>query len=220
MSSHIVVINPNSTRAVTTGISDGLAPLRLSGGPTIECVTLAAGPPAVETDAHIEEVVEPLCALMSERREQASAFVIACYSDPGLAEARARFDVPAFGIAESAMLVAMARADSFGVLSLFPESVARHTAYVERLGLSSRMAGDLPLGLGVLDFADADRAMDRLVDVGSKLRDDHAAAVLILGCTGMAPYRLRLEDELGVPVIDPTQAAVTLAIGTVQLAER
>jgi Asp/Glu/hydantoin racemase len=29
-----------------------------------------------------------------------------------------------------------------------------------------------------------------------------------------------LEDALGIPVIDPTQAAVTMAIGTVQLARR
>jgi Asp/Glu/hydantoin racemase len=41
-----------------------------------------------------------------------------------------------------------------------------------------------------------------------------------MGCAGMARHRLALEQALGVPVIDPTQAAVTMAIGTVQLAER
>jgi Asp/Glu/hydantoin racemase len=33
----------------------------------------------------------------------------------------------------------------------------------------------------------------------------------------MARYRDRLEDAMGLPVIDPTQAAVTLAIGAVRL---
>jgi Asp/Glu/hydantoin racemase len=32
----------------------------------------------------------------------------------------------------------------------------------------------------------------------------------------MARHRRALEDALGIPVIDPTQAAVTMALGTVQ----
>jgi len=36
---------------------------------------------------------------------------------------------------------------------------------------------------------------------------------VVMGCAGMARYRDRLEDALQVPVIDPTQAAVAMAIG-------
>ncbi len=36
----------------------------------------------------------------------------------------------------------------------------------------------------------------------------------ILGCAGMARHRRPLEDALGVPV-DPTQAAVAMALGTI-----
>ena len=39
-----------------------------------------------------------------------------------------------------------------------------------------------------------------------------------MGCAGMARHRRTLEDELGIPVIDPTQAAVAMAIGAVQVA--
>ncbi len=49
------------------------------------------------------------------------------------------------------------------------------------------------------------------------LRDDLGAQVLVLGCAGMARYRARLEAALEVPVIDPTQAAVAMAIAAVQL---
>jgi allantoin racemase len=41
--------------------------------------------------------------------------------------------------------------------------------------------------------------------------------VLVMGCAGMARYRAPLEAELGVPVVDPTQAAVGLAISLVRL---
>jgi Asp/Glu/hydantoin racemase len=37
-----------------------------------------------------------------------------------------------------------------------------------------------------------------------------------MGCAGMARHRHQLEQALGIPVIDPTQAAVTMALGTVQ----
>jgi allantoin racemase len=43
------------------------------------------------------------------------------------------------------------------------------------------------------------------------------AGVIILGCAGMSRHRLNLEAELGVPVIDITQAAVNMAVGTILL---
>jgi Asp/Glu/hydantoin racemase len=38
-----------------------------------------------------------------------------------------------------------------------------------------------------------------------------------MGCAGMARYRKPLQDELGIPVVEPTQAAVAMAIGRVRL---
>jgi allantoin racemase len=52
---------------------------------------------------------------------------------------------------------------------------------------------------------------------GKKLRDDHGADVVVMGCAGMAPYRKRLQNALGIPVVEPTQAAVAMAIGRVRL---
>jgi hypothetical protein len=56
MAERILVINPNSSAAVTAGIDAAMAPLRLPGGPEIECATLAEGPPGIETQAHVESV--------------------------------------------------------------------------------------------------------------------------------------------------------------------
>jgi Asp/Glu/hydantoin racemase len=38
-----------------------------------------------------------------------------------------------------------------------------------------------------------------------------------MGCAGMARYRAALEDTLGIPVVEPTQAAAAMAIGRVWL---
>ncbi|MDH3691514.1 MAG: aspartate/glutamate racemase family protein [Gammaproteobacteria bacterium] len=213
----IVVVNPNSTQAVTDGISDALEPLRMSGGPAVDCVTLKEGPAAIETQTDIDAVVEPLCRFVSDNADKASAFVIACYSDPGLYVIREICEVPTFGIAESAMLCAMTRGRGFGVISILEASVPRHIRYVHDMGLSERLAGDRAVGLGVLELADESRALPRLCEIGLALRDQDGADVLIIGCTGMARYRAEIEKSTGLPVIDPTQAAVTFAIGAVRL---
>ena len=211
----IIVINPNSTEAVTEGMDRAVAPLRLGGGPPIECLTLAQGPPGIESQEQADAIVEPVCDLIRSREETSSAFVIGCYSDPGLSSARRISSKPILGIAESAMLTAMTRGDRFGVISILDGAIPRHAAYIERLGLSARSAGDRAIGIGVTELTDAGRVLERLVSTGTALRDQDGADVLILGCAGMAPYRGTLEETLGVPVIEPTHAGVSLAMGAV-----
>ena len=38
-----------------------------------------------------------------------------------------------------------------------------------------------------------------------------------MGCAGMARYREPLQRRVGLPVVEPTQAAVSMAIGRVRL---
>jgi Asp/Glu/hydantoin racemase len=211
----IIVINPNSTQAVTDGIDESVECLRMDGGPPIECLTLDEGPPGIETQEQIDAVIAPLCDLIAGREPSASAFVVACYSDPGLQQARAMSSKLVFGFAESAMLVALTRGSRFGVISILEGSIPRHQMYVCKLGLEYRLAGDRAIGLGVTELASEERTLGRLVSVGTRLRDEDGADVLVMGCAGMARYRDRLEGAVGLPVIEPAQAAVTLAIGAV-----
>ena len=146
------------------------------------------------------------------------AFIIACFSDPGLHAAREATAKPVFGIAECGLLTALTQGERFGIVAILRTSLPRHLRYVRQLGLAGRFAGDLPLGLGVVELADEGRTLERMIDIGARLRDDHGADVLVLGCAGMAGYRAALAAALGVPVVDPTQAAVTMAIGAVRQA--
>ncbi len=217
MSERIIVINPNSTAAVTDDIDRALEPLRFQGGPGIVCLTLAEGPPGIETQEHIDSVVAPIRRRVAAEDGRAAAFVIACFSDPGVAEAREATAKPVFGIAESGLMSAMARAGRVGVIAILETSVARHRRFYAARGIEARIAGELPLNLGVLELAEEKVAFARMTEVGTRLRDELRAEVLVLGCAGMARYRARLEEALGVPVIDPTQAAVAMAIAAVGL---
>jgi Asp/Glu/hydantoin racemase len=183
----ILVVNPNANEAVTQGLRDALTGFANAAGPEIVCATLAGGPFGIETQEHIESVTLPLRRLMESDSESA-AFIIACYSDPGLHVCREATARPVFGIAECGVLTALARADTFGVIAIKTRSIARHYRYMRQMGLTDRLVGERALEMSV---------------------------AVVMGCAGMARHRKPLEEAIGVPVIDPVQAAVAMAIGAV-----
>ena len=216
--SRIRVINPNSNRVVTKALADALKPLDFADGPEITCETLDEGPLGIESQADADSVVMPLRRLV-EGDNSSAAFVIACYSDPGLHACREATDRPVFGIAECGVLTALARADQFGVIAIGQRSIRRHIRYLKQMGLMDRMAGERPINMSVADTASADAALGRMIEVGRFLKDMDGAQAIVMGCAGMARHRRPLEEALGIPVIDPTQAAVTMALGAVQFAQ-
>ncbi|MEO1091694.1 MAG: aspartate/glutamate racemase family protein, partial [Pseudomonadota bacterium] len=201
----ILVINPNSNPDVTAGLDRALAPLRMAGGPQIRCMTLAEGPFGVESEADVAAVAMPLQRVVKE--VPAEAFVIACYSDPGLHVCREATAAPVFGIAESGIMAALQRGQRFGVVAILERSIPRHLRMLRQLAVTERLAGERALGLTVAELADEDRTWDRLVATATTLRDTDGSDVVVLGCAGMARYRDRLEALLRRPVVDPTQAA-------------
>lgn len=207
----ILVINPNSNEVVTRGLAEALVPLASPQGPAIDCVTLAEGPFGIESQADVESVALPLARRVAN--DPADAYVIACYSDPGLAVCREATGKPVLGIAECGILTAMARADRFGVIAIRTRSIPRHLRGLRQMGVVSRLAGERALEMSVAETASGEGTFARLVEVGTALRDADGADALVLGCAGMARHRAPLEDALGIPVIDPTQAAVAMALG-------
>ena len=210
----ILVINPNSNEAVTEGLRQAVQPLNYPEGPEIACTTLAEGPYGIETQEDADSVTIPLRRKV-EAAGDVDAFVIACYSDPGLHVVREGTDKPVFGIAESGILTALTRADRFGVIAIKARSIPRHIRYLRQMGLMDRFAGERPLEMSVGEAATGDKTLDRMVEIGRDLRDHDGAGVIVMGCAGMARHRRPLEQALGIPVIDPTQAAVAMAIGTI-----
>ena len=213
----ILVINPNSTEAVTRGIDQAVEPLRMAGGPAIDCVTLKEGPPGIETQQHVDGVVQPLLKLVREKDLEYAAFVIACYSDPGLHSVREATKKPVLGISECGILTALTLGHRFGVIAILQKSIPRHLRYVGAMGVTYRFAGELPVDIPVVELSNEKKTFGRMVEVGKALRQQHGADVVVMGCAGMARYRKPLQDEIGVPVVEPTQAAVAMAIGRVRL---
>jgi allantoin racemase len=213
----ILVINPNSNRIVTAGLAAALKPLDFADGPEIVCETLEEGPFGVESQADVDRVAMPLQRLVASDTTSA-AFVIACYSDPGLHVCREATTRPVLGIAECGVLTALTRADTFGVIAIAQKSIRRHLRYLRQMGLMDRLTAERPLDMTVAETASGEGTLLKMIAVGRALKEEDGAGAIVMGCAGMARHRKPLEDALGIPVIDPTQAAVAMALGAVQFA--
>src|SRR5439155_27040425 len=95
----------------------------------------------------------------------ADAFVIACYSDPGLHLCREGTTRPVFGIAECGVLTALARADRFGVIAIGQRTIARHVRYLRQMGLVDRLAGERPLDMSVAETASGESTLQKMIEV-------------------------------------------------------
>lgn len=211
----LIVINPNASQNVTDGIDAAIDPLRRFGTP-IRCLTLSDGPPGIESQLQADLTIAPMLKLAAAQSD-AAGYVIACFGDPGLHALRDQTPLPVVGIQEAAVMTALTLGHRFGVIAILPASIPRHMRAFGALGVLSRLAGDRALGLGIADLADRQKSLNAMIAAGKRLRDEDEADVLIMGCAGMAGYRQPLEDAVGLPVVEPTQAAVSMALGHICL---
>lgn len=213
----ILVINPNSSPSVTRSMQECLGIVAERTSYAIRCIELPKSPPGIETDAHVGMVIPNIIEKIAV--SDADAYVLSCFSDPGIDQVRAATGKPVTGIAESAYLAALGLGKTFGIVSLGPSSIARHKRYLDALGLSGRLAGDRSIDMTIPQLM-ANDVVETVVRTGNRLRDEDGADVIILGCAGLGTYRGAMEEALGLPVVDPVQAGVALAVTHLDLQYR
>ncbi|MEI2298803.1 aspartate/glutamate racemase family protein [Ensifer sp. MJa1] len=208
----IHVINPNSTVSMTAQIARAAEAAR-SEGSVIDAQTAADTPASIE--GYCDEamaVPAMLAAIRSVEERGASAHVIACFDDPGLAAAREVACGPVIGICQAAVQVAMTVATRFAVITTLPRSVPVIEDLVVHYGAGSRCRRVRAVDLPVLALeADPQSARMKLLnEARAAIREDGVDAI-VLGCAGMAELCAWLSRETGVPVVDGVAAAVKLA---------
>ena len=139
MKKHILVINPNSTEEVTNAMDVAFDPLRDLTGPSITSITNPYGPPGIESQEHADTVAIQVLDIVKEKETIADAYVIACFSDPGINSTREFTRKPVFGIAESGILSALSLGNKFGIIAILDRSITRHIRFIRYLGLENRL---------------------------------------------------------------------------------
>ena len=215
----IKLINPNTTQSMTDSIYN-MAVRYADADTEITAVSPLTGPDSIEcyVDEYlavpgvIQEVIK------GDKEENADAFIIACFGDPGLAAAREVTEKPVLGICESAITTAKFIAPYFSVVSVLDRSRKVTEDVVKAYGAESFCRSIRTTGLSVLEFGkNPEKGLKALAEQGRRAVEEDGAECILLGCAGFVDFVDRLRDELGVPVLDGVMPAVKLAEALVKM---
>lgn len=152
-------------------------------------------------------------AARAAAREGFDAFVIGCFYDTALHDAReisGQMIVTAPCMASCE--IAASLSNRFGVIVGRRKWVNQMEGVVREHGHGHRLTGFYHVELGVNDFQrDHDETGKRLIAAGRRAVEEDYAEALILGCTLEVGFYKHVEQALGVPVIDPSIAALKRA---------
>lgn len=207
----ILLINPNSNDLVTQKLIHSLRVNNIKGRSEIKCITLDRGPFGIETTSDIKLVIPMIMQTIEKNLSSFDAFVIACYSDPGLLECKKVFSKPIFGIHESAVKLSTRYKLNFGVIALSEDSIERHRLYINTLGLELHYVGEEALNISVNEAVSNKNTLNKIILSGKKLIKNNHAEIIILGCAGMSAHRAATEQQLRIKVVDPVQASIVMA---------
>jgi allantoin racemase len=207
----IWVINPNTTRAMTSTIE---ACARAVAGPGTEItgVTSEFGPPSIES--HYDEAMSVPGLLDAVRRGEdqgVDGYVIACFGDPGLDAARELARGPVIGIAEAGMHTASHLGRGFSVVTTLARTMGRAADLAEHYGMRRFCRGIHACEIAVLDLDTDPDARKIITEACREALEADGSDAIVLGCAGMADMCAAISADLGVPVIDGV-AAATLTV--------
>ena len=211
----LLVINPNTSTAMTAGIADAARAVA-SPGTELRAVQPGFGPLSIE--GHYDEafaaagVAEQVRAAAPWLAPGPSGVVIACFGDPGLDAAREATDAPVIGIAEAAFHAASLLATGFSVVTTMTRTCVIAERLVQRYGCERQCRGIHGTDIPVLDLEHCGEATIARIEAAAReaLQRDRSGAI-VLGCAGMATLCATLQQRLGVPVIDGVAVAVKFA---------
>lgn len=211
----ILIINPNTSIEFTDRIQK-IASKFASSETQITTMNPAKGPKSIEC-IYDELLSSPgTLELAINQLDNFDAFIIACYSDhPTIQALREITEKPVVGIAEASMHFACMIGDKFSIVTTNEEWEPLLRDAVNHYGLDQRCASVRSTRMPVLALESA-TPKDNYESIKKAAKealtiDD--AEVICLGCAGMIGLDKKLQDELGVPVLDGVICALKIVEG-------
>ncbi|MED5574992.1 MAG: aspartate/glutamate racemase family protein, partial [Pseudomonadota bacterium] len=145
---NIVLINPNTTKSMTTRMHEVVTPFL---GEQVRMTPLTAAFGMASIEGYFDEafVVPPMVELLKPLAGEIDGVVVGCFDDTGVDALRAMLNVPVIGICQAAMLSASMVATGFSVVTTLPRSVPVIEELALRYGMERRCrrirAADIPV---------------------------------------------------------------------------
>ncbi len=152
-------------------------------------------------------------AVRAAAREGFDALAIGCFYDTALNDAReVSGDMVVTAPCVASCEIAASLANRFGIVVGRRKWVNQMNATVREHGYEQRLSGFYHVEMGVTEFQrDHAETGRRLIEAGRKAVEEDFAEAVILGCTMEVGFYKDVEQALGVPVIDPSIAALKRA---------
>jgi len=212
----IVVINPNTTTAMTDRIRAAAAAV---AGDRLNLTVLNPEDGPLSIEGYYDEALSlaGILGLVSAHKH-ADGFIIACFDDTGLDAARCATAAPVVGIGEAAYHMASMLANKFGVVTTLSRSVPALEHNLNRYGLAARCSGVRASDVPVLELeaGNSDAVAKIEAEIRQAIQHDKAEAI-VLGCAGMADLAARLGQKHQVPILEGISCAVRLVESLVAL---
>ncbi len=187
---------------------------------TVDVVSLPQGPASIETPEAHAEVIPLVVKRVLEFKDKYDGFIVNCFLDPGVDLLKGIVEKPVVGPCEASMKLASMVSDKIGIVTVGNEALWMIEEHVRELGSRDKLIALEGIELGVLDIdKDVEFTVKKLVDA-SRRAVEKGAEVIVLGCTGLAGLAEKVEKEVGVPVIDPSGAAIKVLEALVRLGVR
>ena len=218
----ILVINPNTAKE-TAELMEAECRKIASPGTVVDATYIK---PTEEISAYkvFSYVDLAICTVESikiawKARNDYDGIIVAGFSDVGIDAMKEILDIPVLGIAEAAYHVAALLGHRFTVLTGTSKWTPPKHDYVKALGVESKAVSFR--SYSEWDENDSYESLKKkLIDVANRAIKDDGAEVVILGGGPLVGYGKELEQDLGIPVIDPTIAAFKMMEGFIDLGYR
>ncbi|QJQ97020.1 Asp/Glu racemase [Halomonas sp. PA5] len=206
-----LAINPNTNDNVTGRIREVLQALA-PPGVVIDTLNPREGPYAVESERDKRCATRHVLALIEEQMNEGyDGYILACFDDIAIAEARTLTQRPVISLAEAGIRYAHATGGPFSVITTFEEAVATIAALCEAYGMNARCTVRAT-GIGVTDTAaQTDLAEARLHGLVERAIAERATAI-VLGSGAFAGRAAPLKARYGIDVMDGFSQALHYVI--------
>ncbi|WP_249976683.1 aspartate/glutamate racemase family protein [Vreelandella olivaria] len=217
-SRHFLVINPNTNVNVTASIRQTMVNIT-PPDVTTEVTSPSTGPHAIESQQDKNVATQQVLTLIKQRQEETFAgYIMACFDDIAITEARAITQRPVISLAEASMRSAATAGGIFTVITTFDNAVPTIVALSESYGLGQRCRV-VATGIGVTDTAaQTERAEERLhtaittaIQCGSK--------AIVLGSGAFAGRAQTLSEHYHIDVTDGFREALEYTMRQPYLAD-
>jgi allantoin racemase len=150
--------------------------------------------------------------IVKAEKDGYDAFVIGCFYDPGLKEARELVDMPVVGVCEASLSVAsMITSGKFSVIVGSRKNVPHMADNARNYGFESRIASWRMLNIPPRNMGDKEKLQNAILREAKAAVEGDLAECVVLGCTGMWGQAKKAQEELGIPILDPVIMGLKVA---------